>query len=227
MIEENSGVIREVSSCRICGCTDLRNYLDLGMMPLANNLATSAAAAKAMRRFPMEVQVCTDCWLSQLTVVIDPREMFSNYAYRSSISKSYIDHCRAMAITVRDALGLDESDLVVDVAGNDGALLAVFKEELGVRVVNVDPAENLAAIAEAQGVTTITGFWGSDAAAEVVAEHGRPSLITATNVFAHVDDVREFVSAAKDCLKEDCFLPVLIEFFLNYLFYNFPKQYIA
>jgi cyclopropane fatty-acyl-phospholipid synthase-like methyltransferase len=201
--EENSGIVREVSSCRNCGCTDLVTYLDLGMMPLANNLAASAADAKAMRRFPMQVQVCTDCWLSQLTVVIDPREMFSNYAYRSSISKSYVNHCRAMAHTVRDALGLKAGDLVVDIAGNDGALLAVFKDELGVNVVNVDPAENLAEIAEAAGVTTITSFWGEKAAQQIVAEHGQPSLITATNVFAHVDDIRGFVAAAKGCLKAD------------------------
>jgi hypothetical protein len=206
----SSGIVRQVSSCRICGCSDLINYLDLGMMPLANNLATSSDAAKAMRRFPMQVQFCRDCALSQLTVVIDPREMFSNYAYRSSISQAYLDHCRAMAKSVSESLGLRAGDLVVDIAGNDGALLAVFKEELGVRVVNVDPAENLAAIAEAAGVTTISGFWDAAAALQIVRDHGQPSLITATNVFAHVDDVRGFVAAAKDCLQKDGAL--LLEF---------------
>lgn len=203
MIQDDSGVIREVNTCRVCGSDDLASYLDLGLMPLANNLAATADEAKAMQRYPMEVQVCKECWLSQLTVVIDPRILFSNYAYRSSISQAYIDHCLSMARSVRAALGLLPDDLVVDVAGNDGALLAVFKDELGVRVVNVDPAENLAPIAEAQGVPTITSFWGVDAAERVLAEHGRPSLITATNVFAHVDDVRGFVAAAKHCLKPD------------------------
>lgn len=203
MNNKDSGIVREVSNCRICGSSDLVKYLDLGLLPLANNLAATATAAEAMSRYPMQVQYCRDCSLSQLTVVIDPREMYANYAYRSSISQAYIDHCRAMAKTLRDSLGLKEGDLVVDIAGNDGALLAVFKDELGVRVVNVDPAENLAEIAEAAGVTTITSFWGAAAAEQVVAEHGKPSLITATNVFAHVDDVRSFMSAAKDCLSED------------------------
>ncbi|NQV86130.1 MAG: class I SAM-dependent methyltransferase [Woeseiaceae bacterium] len=203
MKQNNNGIARQVTHCRICDSTDLVRYLDLGMMPLANNLAASASAAIAGQRYPMQVQYCRDCSLSQLSVVIDPREMFSNYAYRSSISRTYVDHCRTMARSMRDSLGLKEGDLVVDIAGNDGALLAVFKDELGVRVVNVDPAENLAEIAEAQGVPTITSFWGADAAEKVIAEHGRPSLITATNVFAHVDDVRSFVSAAKDCLSED------------------------
>ncbi len=202
MKQNNDGIAREVTHCRICDSSDLLNYLDLGLMPLANNLASSTRAAKDMQRYPMQVQYCRDCSLSQLTVVIDPREMFSKYAYRSSISRSYVEHCRTMARSMRDQLGLQPGDLVVDIAGNDGALLAVFKDELGVQVVNVDPAENLAAIAEAQGVPTITDFWGRDAADKVVAKYGKPKLITATNVFAHVDDVRSFVKAARKCLDE-------------------------
>ncbi len=202
MKQNNDGIVREVTHCRICGSRDLLHYLDLGLMPLANNLASNARAAKDMQRYPMQVQYCRDCSLSQLTVVIDPREMFSKYAYRSSISRSYVEHCRTMAKSMRDSLGLKKDDLVVDIAGNDGALLAVFKDELGVRVVNVDPAENLAAIAEAQGVPTITKFWGPEAADKIVAEYGKPKLITATNVFAHVDDVRGFVQAARNCLHE-------------------------
>jgi len=200
--EEGEGVIRAVSKCRVCGSEDLLRYLDLGMMPLANNLAPSAAAARQMQRFPMQVQYCQDCSLSQLTVVIDPREMFSHYTYRSSINKGYVKHCREMAISVGESLQLVADDLVVDIAGNDGALLAEFEDELGVSVVNVDPAENIAAIAESIGITTITDFWSADVANEILRGHGQPKLITATNVFAHVDDVRGFVSAAKLCLHE-------------------------
>lgn len=202
-MNKGQGIIREVTTCRVCNSADLVNYLDLGLMPLANNLAASADDAKAMARYPMQVLYCRDCSLSQLTVVIDPREMFSNYAYRSSISSAYVEHCRAMARAVSESPGLQADDLVVDIAGNDGALLSVFKQELGVRVVNVDPAENLAQIAEQQGVPTISEFWDAAVAQRIVAEYGRPRLITATNVFAHVDDVRGFVAAAKDCLAED------------------------
>ena len=108
---KSSGIVRQVSSCRVCGSSDLVSYLDLGLMPLANNLAASSDAAKAMRRFPMRVQFCRKCALSQLTVVIDPREMFSNYAYRSSISQAYLDHCRAMAKSVNESLGVGVDDL--------------------------------------------------------------------------------------------------------------------
>lgn len=198
-----NGVVRQVTGCRVCGSEKLVRYLDLGMMPLANNLAPSTLAAKQMNRYPMQVQYCENCSLSQLTVVVDPREMFSHYTYRSSVNKGYVSHCRAMARSVAGSLNIGGDDLVVDVAGNDGTLLAEFRDELGVRVLNVDPAENISAIAEERGIPTISDFWSEAIATRILADHGKPRLITATNVFAHVDDVRGFVSAAKHCLVED------------------------
>ena len=200
--QRGEGVVRGVTECRVCGSADMETYLDLGMMPLANNLAPSATAARQMDRFPMQVQFCKSCSLSQLTVVVDPREMFSHYAYRSSVSQGYVRHCRAMARSVGTILGLGPKDLVVDIAGNDGTLLLEFKEELGVKVLNVDPAENISAIAEERGIPTINAFWSSDVAGRIADVHGKPGLITATNVFAHVDDVREFVAAARSCLAD-------------------------
>jgi dTDP-4-dehydrorhamnose reductase len=200
--KDGANIVRGVTVCRVCGSENMQRYLDLGMLPLANNLAPSAVEAKQMRRFPMQVQYCCDCSLSQLSVVIDPRELFSHYAYRSSINQGYIRHCRQMAVSVRDALALTKEDLVVDIAGNDGALLSEFKAEIGVKVLNVDPAENIAAIAESRGIPTINSFWSGEIAEQIVKEYGHPKLITATNVFAHVDDVRGFVSAAKSCLHE-------------------------
>lgn len=201
--QEGKAIVRPVQECRVCGSSRLVKFLDLGMMPLANNLAPSAAAALQMNRFPMQVQFCEQCSMSQLTVVIDPREMFSHYTYRSSVSKGYAEHCRAMARSTGKALDLSAGDLVVDIAGNDGTLLAEFHEELGVSVLNVDPAGNISKIAIDRGVPTINEFWSGDVAERIVADHGRPKLITATNVFAHVDDVRGFVTAAKDCMADD------------------------
>ena len=208
--KDGKSVVRPVSRCRVCDGTRLVKYLDLGMMPLANNLAPSAAAARDMNRYPMQVQFCEDCALSQLTVVVDPRELFTHYTYRSSVNKGYVRHCRSMAKTVGQALALTADDLVVDIAGNDGTLLGEFRDELGVRVVNVDPAGNIAAIAEERGIPTLNEFWSSGVADRIVSGYGRPKLITATNVFAHVDDVRGFVTAAAGCLADDGVL--LLEF---------------
>ena len=199
---EGRGIVRAVTNCRVCGSADLVKYLDLGMLPLANNLATSAQEAIAMERFPMQVLFCQECSLSQLSVVIDPAVLFTHYTYRSSINKGYVRHCREMARSVKEPLQIGSGDLVVDIAGNDGALLVEFRDELGVNVVNVDPAENIAAIAESSGITTLARFWSQEVAQEILDQHGRPKLITATNVFAHVDDVRGFLAAARHCLHE-------------------------
>ena len=196
------GIVQGVRNCRVCGGNDLVKYLDLGMLPLANNLASSAQDAIDMERFPMQVLFCQGCSLSQLSVVVDPDVLFSHYTYRSSINKGYVRHCRKMARSLKEPLQIGAGDLVVDIAGNDGALLAEFRDELGVSVVNVDPAENISAIAESRGITTINKFWSQKVAQEILDDHGRPKLITATNVFAHVDDVGGFLAAARHCLHE-------------------------
>ena len=207
---EGRGIVHAVTNCRVCGSADLVKYLDLGMLPLANNLATSAQDAINMERFPMQVLFCQECSLSQLAVVIDPRVLFSHYTYRSSINKSYVRHCREMARSVKESLQIGSGDLVVDIAGNDGALLMEFRDELEVNVVNVDPAENISAIAEASGIPTLTTFWSQEVAQEILDKYGCPKLITATNIFAHVDDVRGFLAAARHCLHEEGAL--LLEF---------------
>lgn len=200
---QGRGIVRGVSNCRVCGSSDLIKYLDLGMLPMANNLASSAQGAIDMERFPMQVLYCQQCSLSQLSVVIDPSVLFSHYTYRSSINKGYVTHCREMARAVKEPLRIGSGDLVVDIAGNDGALLAEFRNELGVDVVNVDPAENISVIAESRGIATITRFWSREVAQDILDHHGRPKLITATNVFAHVDDVRGFLAAVCHCLHEE------------------------
>ena len=207
---EGRGIVRAVTHCRVCGSADLVKYLDLGMMPLANNLAPSAQEAIEMERFPMQVIFCQECSLSQLSVIVDPAELYSHYTYRSSINKGYVRHCREMARSVKEPLQIGSGDLVVDIAGNDGALLAEFLDELGVRVVNVDPAENISAIAESRGITTINKFWSQEVAQEILDNYGRPKLITATNVFAHVDDIRDFLAASRHCLHDQGAL--LLEF---------------
>ena len=192
------------------------------MMPLANSLAPDARAATEMEKFPLQVLFCTECSLSQTSVIINPQTLFAQYSYRSSINKGYVIHCREMARSIGQRLDLKTSDLVVDIAGNDGSLLSEFNDELGVRVVNVDPAENMVTIAESRGITTINDFWSKDVAQQILDKHGRPKLITATNVFAHVDDIREFLSAAKHCLHEKGALvlefPYVVDFIENHEF---------
>lgn len=202
------------TKCRACGSQKLVKYLDLGLMPLSNNLEMTSKAAKAAPRYPLQVMLCEDCGLSQLSVVIDPVTMFSNYVYRSSVNKPYVEHCRLMA---KSLFWLDENSFHIDIAGNDGTLLKEFKDEIGLKVLNVDPASNLAAIAEARGIPTIADFWSHEVGKEIVEKYGHADLITATNVFAHVDNIEEFLLTAKYVLTKDGILVIECPYIIDYL----------
>ena len=190
------------------------------MLPLSNNLAKSPIDPIHDEKYPLQVMLCEDCGLSQLSVVIDPELLFSHYVYRSSISQGYITHCRKMAVDLKKKYNLTDKSFVIDIAGNDGALLKEFKDEIGCKVLNVDPAENLYKTCEDNGVRMFCKFWGMDAAWHIASNwHQKVDIITATNVFAHVDNVREFIDAAKYILKSDGKLilefPYLIDFIEN------------
>jgi hypothetical protein len=178
-------------NCRVCGSIRLKKYIDLGMLPLSNNLCTTVYESSP--RFPLQVMLCQDCGLSQLSVVVDPNILFGHYVYRSSINKGYVEHCRRMAVDLKDRYGLNKDSFMVDIAGNDGALLLEFKSEIGLSILNIDPATNLSAICQAKGVPTLNKFgvgrWyrGFDGGLPDIKNHGKPSrritaTITATNV---------------------------------------------
>jgi dTDP-4-dehydrorhamnose reductase/SAM-dependent methyltransferase len=209
-------------SCRVCGSTNLTKYIDLGLMPLANNLEFTSQRAKNKERFPLQVMFCEYCSLSQLSVVIDPEKMFSYYTYRSSVNGGYVKHCRKMAKDLKERFNLNDESFMIDIAGNDGTLLNQFRDEIGLKVLNIDPATNLVAIAESIGIESLADFWGERVSGSVLESHGKADLITATNVFAHVDNVREFIKSAKILLKEDGVLvlefPYLVDFIENYEF---------
>jgi SAM-dependent methyltransferase len=222
--KSEKSIAKPHTHCRICGSDNLTKYLDLGLMPLANNLEATAKAAKAKERYPLQVMFCEDCGLSQLSVVIDPAKMFSHYCYRSSVNKPYVEHCKEMANDLAAKYGLTENSFMVDIAGNDGALLKQFHDVVGLRVLNVDPASNLVAIAEAQGIPSLADFWSIELAKEIILKHGNADLITATNVFAHVQDVHDFINAAKLLLKKDGVLVIECPYLADFINENEYNQ---
>ena len=184
---------RYIKGCRICGSGNLNKYLDLGKQPLANALLSKNSLDQ--KKYPLQVLFCNNCALSQLSVVVDPRVLYSDYPYHSSVSKTFKKHCRQMASDIKK-LFPKTKPLVVDIASNDGCLLEQFKNE-GYYVMGIEPCKKLAKKANERGISTIDDFWNKESAARVPA----CNVITATNVFAHVDDVKEFVRLAKNNLK--------------------------
>jgi len=207
--KSQNAVAKPHTNCRCCGSSKLIKYLDLGLMPLPNNLQFNAVLAKRSERFPLQVMFCESCGLSQLSVVIDPAVMFSYYTYRSGVNQGYIDHCFELCKTVQLRYLKDGGNFHIDIAGNDGTLLsqavkAYRDNEMidGYDTLNIDPATNLCAISEASGIPALAEFWSEDTALKVVKNHGQADLITATNVFAHVDNIIGFLKAAKIALSE-------------------------
>lgn len=220
--KNNKSIAKPHTECRICGSNQLTKYMDLGLMPLANNLEFTAHRAKEIELFPLQVLFCEECALSQLSVVIDPGKMFSYYTYRSSVNAGYVRHCAEMAIQLQNKFNLTKDSFHIDIAGNDGTLLKQFRDAIGLKVLNIDPATNLVAIAESMGIESMADFFGVEVAEKIWNRCDLADLITATNVFAHVNNVREFILCAKTLLKPNGVLvlefPYLVDFIEGFEF---------
>jgi len=169
-------------------------------MPLANRLIKENEAFNE-KKYPLEMMFCEDCSFSQLSIVVNPEILFRNYVYRSSISNTFKHHCEMLSDELNSGI-VDRGDLVLDIASNDGCLLRPFKEK-GNKVLGVDPAVNLAEIANKSGIETLPRFWEKDLAKEILEKYGPAKIVTAFNVFAHVDDVHSFVDGVKILLSKD------------------------
>ncbi|MFT5036468.1 MAG: SAM-dependent methyltransferase [Candidatus Azotimanducaceae bacterium] len=186
--------------CRICKNTDLTRVLSLGDHPPVDNFL-SKEQIKDENRYPLDVYFCGECSLAQLLDVVDEEELFhGDYAYFSSASKPLVDHFRSYADDLKND-NLDEGDLIVDIGSNDGVLLQFFKDTY--RVLGVEPSSNVADVAREKGVDTVDGFFTIEMAKDIVAKHGKAKVITANNVFAHIDNIDEIVEAVKVLLADD------------------------
>lgn len=186
--------------CRSCGQALTHEVVDLGMSPLCESFL-AADALDAMEPFyPLRLLVCAECYLVQLREYVSPGEIFSEYAYFSSFSDSWVRHARTYCETMRGRLGLGSSNLVVELASNDGYLLQHFVA-MGVPVLGIEPAANVAEAAVAKGVRTRVDFFGVALARQLAEEGARADLIVGNNVLAQVPDVNDFVGGIKLLLK--------------------------
>lgn len=186
--------------CQYCGTPLTVTWIDLGTQPLANDYAVSAEAARADKDYPLHARACPGCWLVQVDRVVPPEDIFSDYAYFSSYSDSWLEHCRSYAKSVTQRFELSADSLVIEIASNDGYLLKFFKED-GVQVLGVDPAANVAEVARAAGIPTEVEFFGAAFAQTLVDRGTQADHLSAKNVLAHVPDIGDFVRGVKILLK--------------------------
>ena len=188
--------------CRSCGSSGAHHVIDLGLQPLANNLLRPEDLGRPEPHFPLAVFVCGDCWLMQITDIVPPVELFSDYIYFSSFSDAMLHHAKASVEKHRAEKKLDKHSFVIEIASNDGYLLKNFVEA-GIPCIGFEPAANIAEVARKIGVETYAEFFGKDAAAALCAQKGRADLILGNNVFAHAPDINDFVSGLGELLKPD------------------------
>ena len=188
--------------CRFCDAPLRVTFVDLGSTPLANSYVDPSRADEPDPTYPLHARVCETCFLVQVEAVVPPDDIFSDYAYFSSVSDSWLDHARRFARQATVERGLDGTSLVIEIASNDGYLLRHFGE-LGIPTLGVEPAGNVAAAAQELGIETIVEFFGT-ALAEQLVEAGRQAdLVVANNVLAHVPDLNDFVAGLALVLKPE------------------------
>ena len=190
------------TTCRLCGEQHLSEVLSLAPTPPANAFVSKDQLAETQVTFPLDVFFCEDCHHVQLLDVVDPAVLFENYVYVSGTSPVFVKHFEDYARYVIDTYAPAPGALVFDIGSNDGTLLKAFSED-GYAVLGVDPAKNIAAQATANGVETITGFFSAVMAEDIESSHGKASVITANNVFAHIDDLGEVLDGVRSLLADD------------------------
>jgi SAM-dependent methyltransferase len=195
---KNAGV---KTGCRYCGASLDHSLIDLGMSPLCQTHITPEQLNHMEPFYPLHAYVCHQCWLVQLEEFVAPGDIFSEYAYFSSYSDSWVEHARRYAEKMQQRFGLNEKSKVIEIASNDGYLLQHFVAK-GVPVLGIEPAANVAKVAIEKGINSTVAFHGVATATRVASESGKADLLLGNNVLAHVPDLNDFVAGMKILLKE-------------------------
>jgi hypothetical protein len=182
--------------CRLCASVVSRTFVDLGMSPLANSYRKPEQLNSMEPFFPLRVWICENCLLVQVQEFESPQNIFGDYAYFSSYSETWLQHIEAYSRAVVQRFGLNASTPVIEIASNDGYLLQYFQRRQ-IPVLGVEPAENVAAVARQKGIPTISRFFGTQTAQDLVKSGERAHLLIANNVLPHVPDLNDFIGGLK------------------------------
>jgi len=189
-----------ISRCRFCNSLLKATFVDLGLSPFANNYISAEQIHEMEPFYPLRVYVCGQCYLVQLPVFQSSEEIFSDYAYFSSFSDSWLQHAEVYVNYMIDRFDFDAKSQVIEIASNDGYLLQYFKER-EIPVLGIEPAKNVARAAQQAGIHTLEKFFGCQTAMELAREGTYADLLIGNNVLAHVPDVNDFVKGMKIMLK--------------------------
>ncbi len=217
------------TACRACQGTRLRQVIDLGAHPPSNSFLKKEQLNDSEARFPLDVYFCQDCNLAQLIHIVNPDIMFRDYVYFSSLMPRLSDHFGKYAEDVMKRF-LKTNNLVVELGSNDGVLLKWFKDN-GFRVTGVDPARNIAKLANERGILTIPEYFSADIAKDIVAKQGKAKAILGNNVIAHINNYDELWGGIVQLLDRDGVFvleaPYLVDMFENLTFDTIYHEHLS
>ncbi|KFU75482.1 Methyltransferase domain-containing protein [Amycolatopsis lurida] len=203
-----------MTTCRLCGSAHLASVVDLGATPPCERFLTAEQLAEPEPTYPLHLRVCTECRLAQIPPLITPEETFTEYAYFSSYSASWVEHAKTFVDGAVERLGLDESSFVVEVASNDGYLLKHVVAQR-IRCLGVEPSVNVGQAARDAGVPTKTAFLGPETGRAVRDEHGPADLVVANNVYAHIPDIIGFTHGLRALVADDGWVSIEVQHLLT------------
>jgi len=205
-----------LAECRICQSKKLERFISLGPIPLANSFLRSDQLAQAEDYYPLDVCYCNDCGLVQLAQVVSPQVLFKDYAYQTGTSDPLKVHFGKLAENIVQRFGFPIGSFIVDIGSNDGTLLANFKTH-GMRALGVEPAGNIAQLASKRGIETLSDFFDKNLAHKIFLNWGHARVITATNVFAHVHDLKNFVEGISYLMTDDGVFVIEVPYLMDML----------
>ncbi len=200
--------------CRLCAAPLRETFVDLGMSPPCEDFLTADRLDRPETFYPLHPRVCGQCLLVQLPSLVDSADIFEEYAYFSSFSDSWVAHAERFVDAAIDRFALGADSLVVEVASNDGYLLQHVVAR-GIRALGVEPARNIAAVANGKGVPTESVFLGEATARELAAAHGLADLVVANNVYAHVPDLVDFTRGLRALVRDDGAVSIEVQHLLR------------
>jgi len=214
----------------MCNSRNLKPFFDLGETALANSFLKKEALDKPEPKYPLKVFFCEDCGLSQLVHVVEPEILFRDYVYFSSGMPTLPEHFKKYAKEAVNDFVSSKDDLVVEIGSNDGLLLGAIKN-LGAKVLGVDPAKNIAKVANERGVETLPEFFSEKLAGEIAAKYGKAKVMIGNNVVAHIDNHHDLVKGVSALLANDgVFMfeaPYIVDMFENYTFDTIYHEHLS
>ncbi len=191
------------STCRLCNCEDLELVIPLGESPVSEKYLNKEDLSKAQETVPLDLYFCKDCFHVQLLAVVNPDFLWSDFTFKTSNNPSLVNHFRDIARRIIDVKNIKKNEFILDVGSNDGTLLKSFKELGHKNILGIDPADEIALEATKNGIPTINAFMNDTTSQKILQDFGKASVVTANNVYAHVDDLTGMTNSIKKVLDDE------------------------